>query len=193
MKRSIAVIGLLVMASGCASLRGGGTGENRESLWRQANEALVRFDFAGAQSLFEQVAERYPDTMEGREALFYLGTIHLDPRNTTWDPRPAEEYFSDYLALSTEDGPVLYRSLEAGTLHEIARQLNLPPDVRVPGLAPEERVVTERVVVPARQSRELSAEVARLRSQVAERDQQIRAQQEELERIRRTLTGPARQ
>jgi hypothetical protein len=194
MARTILLLVTLVVTSGCASFRvGSPTGPTRSALWEDANEALGRFDFAGAQALFEQLAESYPETVEGRESLFYLGAIHLDPRNADWDPQPAQEHLSSYLAFQGEGGPRLYRYLEAQTLHEIARQLNLPAESRVEGLQPEQRVVTERVVVPAQQSRELTAEVARLREQVAERDARIQSQQEELERIRRTLAAPSRQ
>ena len=189
MKRSILLMLVGVLFSGCATLGMGSTG-SRYDTWARANDALARFDFAGAEALFEQVAASYPETVEGRESLFFLGAIRLDPRNADWDPAPAEDALGRYLALQEADGPRLYRYLEAQTLHEIARQLNLPPESRVEGLQPEERVVTveRRVVVPAERSRELSAEVARLRQQVSERDARIAAQQEELERIRRTLT-----
>src|SRR5690606_10279469 len=83
----------------------------------------------------------------------------------------------------------LHRRPEAVTLLQLARQLNMPAEERVPGLQPETRVVTERVVVPARESRALAAEVDRLRRLLAERDATIQQQKEELERIRKTLTG----
>lgn len=197
MTRSILLFVLLSASSGCASLGLGSTGGGRGSaqeLWNGASDALARYDFERAESLYTRLATDHPETVEGRESVFYLGAIHLDPRNPDWDPAPAQARLEEYLA-NREGGPRLYRYLEAQTLHEIARQLNLPPESRVAGLQPEERVVTveRRVVVPARQSRELSAEVSRLREQIAERDARIAQQQEELERIRRTLTTPARQ
>lgn len=181
---------ILLPTSGCAILGFGSSGGDRYQTWARANDALAREDFAGAEALFEEVATSYPNSVEGRESLFFLGALRLDPRNNEWDPQPAQERLGSYLALADEERKQLYRYLEAQTLHEIARQLNLPPQSRVAGLQPEERIVTveERVVVPARESRELSAEVTRLRQQVAERDARIRTQQEELERIRRTLT-----
>lgn len=190
MKRFFLLFLILLNTSGCAALGLGSSGSDRYQTWARANDALARQDFAGAEALFEQVATNYPDSVEGRESLFFMGALRLDPRNNEWDPQPAQERLEAYLALADEDRKQLYRYLEAQTLHEIARQLNLPPESRVAGLQPEERIVTveERVVVPARESRELSAEVARLRQQVAERDARIRTQQEELERIRRTLT-----
>jgi TolA-binding protein len=195
MKRLIltAVVPLVVV--GCAHLQGlSGDTSNRQELWSRAHEALSDQDFAGAEAAFGQLAREHSGTIEARESEFYLGAMRLDPRNDDWDPLLAQERLDGYLAHVRDGGPRLYRYPEALTLHEIARQLNLPPDSRVEGLQPEERVVTvqERVLVPAEQSQELAAEVEHLRQQIAERDERIHQQQEELERIRRTLTAPAR-
>jgi hypothetical protein len=187
---------VLTGAAGCAHLVG--TTEDprqRTALWAEAQEALAVENFVGAEAAFSRLADGFANSLEGRESLFYLGSIRLDPRNPEWDPAVAQTRLGQYLSyIAMPDGPRLYRYPEAHTLHEIARQLNLPPDSRVAGLQPEERVVTiaERVVVPAEQSRELASEVERLRQQLAERETRIRQQQEELERIRRTLTGPGR-
>jgi len=195
MKRLVRLLTVLLPLGGCAHLGfGGGEAAERADLWTRAQEALAAQEFATAEAAFLEIRDRFPDTLEGRESLFYLGTIHIDPRNPEWDPRPAEDRLAEYLALmeQEDEDSRIYRYPEARTLHELARQLNLPPESRVAGLQPEERVVTveERVVVPGQQSRELAAEVADLRRQLAERDARIRQQAEELERIRRTLTGP---
>jgi hypothetical protein len=193
MKRFVQLLAVLLPLGGCAHLGlGGGEAAERADLWTRAQEALAAQEFETAEATFEEIHERFPETLEGRESMFYLGAIRIDPRNPEWDPRPAEVRLADYLSIMDDEGPRIYRYPEARTLHEIARQLNLPPESRVPGLQPEERVVTveERVVVPGQQSRELAAEVADLRRQLAEREARIQQQAEELERIRRTLTGP---
>jgi hypothetical protein len=196
MRFTYPIVLLAALASGCAHLTAGQAApRERMALWEQGQEALAVNDFVRAEEAFQRLAREHAGTLEGRESLFYLGAIRLDPRNARWDSQAAEVRFGEYLRyLTIEDAPRLYRYPEAQTLHEIARQLNLPPDSRVAMLQPEERVVTvqERVVVPAAQSRELAAEVERLRQQVTERDTRIRQQQEELDRIRRTLTGPGR-
>ncbi|MEX2583583.1 MAG: hypothetical protein WD766_09920 [Gemmatimonadota bacterium] len=192
MKRLLQLLFVVVPLAGCAQLGlGGGESDGRVELWAAAQDAMAVEDFDLAERTFEQLARAYPNSLEGRESLFYLGAIRLDPRNPEWAPAPAEASFSEYLGLISESGPRLYRYPEARVLHEIARQLNLPVDSRVVGLQPEERVVTveERVVVPGAQSRALASQVAALRSQLAERDARIQQQQEEIERIRRTLTG----
>jgi TolA-binding protein len=196
MKRLIQLVMVLAPLAGCAHLLPGSDAGSRARLWTEGHEALARNEFAAAESAFTLLSERYPRSLEGRESLFYLGSIHLDPRNPEWDPEPAEEHFNQYLSFAgTNDGPRVYRYPEAAALHELARQLNLPPEARVPGLQPGERVVRveDRVVVPASESRELTEQVERLREQLAERDARIRQQQEELDRIRRTLTAPPRQ
>lgn len=183
------------LLTGCATLASltGSSGRSAAAIWTDAQQALAQSEFARAEETFAVLSDEYEDTLEGRESLFYLGMIRLDPRNPGFDSAIAERRLGEYLALSDE-GHRLYRYPEGLTFHEIARELNLPPDARVSVLKPEERVITieERVLVPGEQSRELSAQIDRLRQQVAERDSTIRAQQEELERIRRTLTGPGR-
>lgn len=195
MKRLLCLALLLVVQAGCATLGFGGTSRERADLWVTGHSALNEADFIVAEAAFQSLVNLHGESQEGRESLFYLGSIKLDPRNATWDSGPAEAHLGEYLALANTEGPAIMRFAEAQTLYEIARQLNLPPDSRVAGLQPEERVVTvqERVVVPAAESRQLAEQVGQLRQQVAERDARIREQQEELERIRRTLTGTPRQ
>jgi tetratricopeptide (TPR) repeat protein len=196
MKRTLLLIVLLSQLAGCAHLPGSFTApRERALLWSDAQTAFVEADFLRAQALFDRLARSHPRSLEGRESLFFLGAIYLDPRNPGWDSEPAEDWLSRYLELAENRRLRLYRYPEAQTLHELARQLNLPADDRVAGLQPEERVVQveERVIVPAEQNRALTVEVERLRQQLAERDARIRQQQDELERIRRTLTGPGRQ
>lgn len=195
MKRLITCAVVLAVATGCSHLRIDRSGSSeRTDLWTEAHQALSREDYPRAEASFRTIVSGYTETLEGRESLFYLGALHLDPRNPDWDPVLAQDWLEEYLAFMGTGGPRLYRYPEALTLHEIARQLNLPPHSRVEGLQPEERIVTieERVLIPAEQSQELSAEIERLRQQLAEREARIQEQQEELERIRRTLTAPTR-
>lgn len=194
MTRVVPLLLIFFALTGCAHFAfPGRSTEERAELWAEAQAALAQSDFTQAETLFSGLAERYPGRIEGRESLFYMGAIRLDPRNPQWDPHLAEEHLAEYLAQSGPDRARIYRYPEAQVLYEIARQLNLPPESRVAGLQPEERVVRvrERVVVPGAESRELAAEVERLQGQLRQREERIREQQEELERIRRTLTAPA--
>lgn len=194
MKR-IGSLWLLVALSACATL---GQRSDRErtstQLWTDAHAALEALQFGRADTLFTRLSREFPELDAGRESLFFVGAIRVDPRNPGWDPARADTTLSAYIAMDTAHAGRIGRRPEAETLLEIARQLNLPPDERVPQLQPETRVVTRPAprVAPAGQVTALSAEVARLREQLAARDQTIRRQEEELERIRRTLAAPGR-
>jgi hypothetical protein len=185
----------LLLLAGCAAFaQGDSTEMERGETWSLAHQALAVEDFDRASALFERLATSHAGSDEGREAVFYLGAIRLDPRNPDWDPKPAEEYLRQYLtADSVPERMVAPRRPEAQTLLELAAQLNMPPSERVPGLQAETQVVVEaapqRVVVTAAESRALSAEVARLRRELAARDATIQTQRDEIERIRKTLTG----
>ena len=184
----------MVLLTGCAHVSSFGNRptESLAGLWSQAQEAFYAEDFARAEALFGELAREYGGTLEGREALFYLGVIRIDPRNPDWDTELAEARMADYLAHMDGSGTRLYRYPEALTFHQLARQLNLPQDGRIEALRMPERVVTveQPGAPPTDQTRELAAEIERLKQQLAERDARIQAQQEELDRIRRALTGP---
>jgi hypothetical protein len=184
----------LVLLSGCAHLGISDPDGNPRDLWNQAHQALLVEDFERASTLFARLADEYPMAREGRESRFYLGAIRLDPRNRAWDPAPAERQLRLYLAADSPEDVRVHRRPEAEVLLQLASQLNMPAEQRVPGLQPETRVVRvpQRVVVPARESRALAAQVESLRRELEARDAQIRQQREELERIRKTLTGTKR-
>lgn len=188
-------IAALTLLTGCAVLgQGPSDADQRAETWTLAHQALAVEDFERAAALFQRLAAEHPTAQEGREAVFYLGSMRLDPRNPAWDPVPAEEHLTSYLTADTvPERTVAPRRPEAQTLLELAKQLNMPPRERVPGLQAETQVIVEaepeRVVVPATESRALSNEVARLRRELAEREATIETQKTEIERIRKTLTG----
>jgi hypothetical protein len=198
MMRHLLPIALVFLVS-CAHLGTGRSAERmRLDLWDQAHIALAAEDFETAEQIFERLAAEHPATSEGRESHFYLGTIRMDPRNPSFDPQLAEVRLGGYLERDTlPDGPV-HRRPEAQTLLTFAMQLTLPWDKRIPGLQPPTQptdtlfVVQDRRVVSYEEMRALQAELDRLQREVGLRDEQIRTQREELERIRRTL-APRRQ
>lgn len=188
--RGLALL-LALLLTGCATLAPGSRGREEKRLWRDAHLALRAENFGAADSAFRRLATEYPTREEGREALFFLGEMRMDPRNPGWNSRGAADYLRRYLAFGDSGSRVeIHRAPEATTFLELANQLNLPADQRIGALQPG----TERVsvpgptrIVPSEQAAELAAEVQRLRAQVAERDATIRRQTDELNRIRNTL------
>lgn len=189
----IPALALLLLVSACATFALTPGGREREALWREAHFALQAEEFRAADTLFARLAELHPETREGREALFYLGAIRLDPRHPEWSSRAAETSLRRYLALADSLGEErITRHPEAGIFLQLAEQLNMPVAERIPPLQPDTvvRVVegeTRRVVAPATEARALAAEAERLRGELAAREATIRELRDELARIRKTL------
>ena len=184
----ILFLGLFLLLPACSpAARTASASAPPIELWQQAREAFVAGNFARAENSFRRLATLYPATPEGRESLFYLGVLHLDPRNPGWNPQPAAASLRRYLNLDTTE-VFLRRHPEAITLLGLADQLNMPPTSRISGLQPPpDTSLEERVVAPAAETIALAAEVASLREQLAQQSEQLEQQREELERIRRTL------
>lgn len=182
---------LLVLFLGACAHLGVHTTDHRarDALWDQAHRALESAEFARADSLFTRLAADYPDSDAGRESLFYLGALRLDPRNPDWDPQPAEARLRRYLDMDSSKETAIHRRPEAEVLVEIAHQLNLPPSQRITGLQPGEKVVkVPQRIVAYKETETQANEITDLRQQVASRDAQIKKLQDELDRIRKTLT-----
>jgi TolA-binding protein len=189
------ILAIFLLVSGCTQAQPASAPTVAPlDLWRSAHDALAAQQFGRADTLFARLVRDYGASETGRESLFYLGAIRLDPRNPSWNSDLAEAALHQYLAMDTVGVALIHRRPEAGTLYELARQLNMPGEDRVPGLQPETKVVTrvvpQRVVVPAKQVSTLQAEIDRLRDQVATRDAKIKQQEDELDRIRKTLAAP---
>lgn len=177
----------LLLLSGCAHL-GSTPSESweRRRLWDEAHGYFATHDFLRADSVFSAMAEHFPDTNEGRESLFYLGALHLDPRNPEWDPESAEAALKRYLAVDTAGGTI-HRRPEGETLFQLAHQLNIPMEERISGLQVEP--VQTTVVVRAEEAQGTLQENQRLRRELAAAQDSVRGLREELDRIRKTLTG----
>ncbi|CAN5405090.1 hypothetical protein BH24GEM3_BH24GEM3_12320 [soil metagenome] len=188
----ISALLLLALLPACAHLRGTDVqARQRADLWTDAHLAFHAEDFRQARTTFRRLADDFPRTDEGREALFYLGAVSLDPRNAEWNPEQATQLLRDYLALDTSRA-VIHRRPEATTLLRLADQLVLSAaEPRVaPGAGsappPEAPRGSPRAITTAAE-RQMLAELDSLRRQLVERDETIRRQREELERIRRVL------
>ncbi|MGI9180316.1 MAG: hypothetical protein ACR2H9_07450, partial [Longimicrobiaceae bacterium] len=121
----ISALLLLALLPACAHLRGTDVqARQRADLWTDAHLAFHAEDFRQARTTFRRLADDFPRTDEGREALFYLGAVSLDPRNAEWNPEQATQLLRDYLALDTSRA-VIHRRPEATTLLRLADQLVL--------------------------------------------------------------------
>lgn len=188
---------LALFLAACATLAPGSGGRQAKRLWTDAHLALRAENFRAADSVFSRLATTHPNTEEGREALFFLGEMRMDPRNPGWNSRQAADYLRRYLAHGASERPTeIHRHPEASTFLELANQLNLPAGQRIGALQPgtverPQRPTTAtpvpQRVVPSEEAAALRAEIERLRAELADRDDTIRRQREELNRIRNTL------
>jgi hypothetical protein len=195
--KTVFALSLAVLLASCASL-GQSLGPGaaaRDQLWRQGHAAMNADSFRVAIATFQRLAADHPETMEGREALFYIGTMYLDPSHRGFDAAQAHHNLSLYTARDTLAGRVrVIRRPEAHRLLALSRELTIPCEQRDGPLRCDPEEIVRRVTVPVRVPGEPApaptgdgAEVARLQRQVAERDATIRQLREELARIRETL------
>jgi hypothetical protein len=197
--KTVFALSLAVLLASCASL-GESLGPGaaaRDQLWRQGHAAMNADSFRVAIAAFQRLAADHPETMEGREALFYIGTMYLDPSHPGFDAAQAHHNLTLYTARDTVgDGAPVIRRPEAHRLLELSRELTIPCEQRDGPLRCDPDEIVRRVTVPVpvpgdtvrvRPTTGDGAEVARLQRQVAERDATIRQLREELARIRETL------
>ncbi|HEU0300746.1 MAG TPA: hypothetical protein VFR37_14895 [Longimicrobium sp.] len=190
MKTAISLF-LAALLSACAVFAPENLGPDaarRDDLWRQGHAAMQRDSFRIAMAAFQRLAAEHPRSNEGREARFYLGTLYLEPANPAYDAGLATQNLEQYLALDSSGGR-LPRRPEAETLLGLSRQLAIPCEQRTGSLRCDPALVTrsDTTVVVRPGGGDQSAEVSRLRRELAERDATIRELREELQRIRNTL------
>lgn len=184
------VLAAALLAGGCATLSTVAS-PGRDQLWRQAHHAMRQDSVRVALAAFQRLAEEHPDTREGREARFYLGTLFLEPVEGTFDPARALQNLEMYVAQdSVRNDPI--RRPEARTFRALAREATLPCEQRTGALRCDPAVVVRTRTTPGdtvvvRSGAGDAAEIARLRREVQERDATIRQLREELQRIRNTL------
>lgn len=193
--RSVCVLLAVLLLPACATLRGGGADSGgRAHLWEQAQGAYAQDSFRVAAAAFQRLASEHPRTYEGHEARFYLGVLSLEPRSSV-DLTVARQQLQMYVTEDTA-GVRGYHGREAASLLRLVTELQRPCETRAAGVSCETRVVTRTVTEPGTAAPApdgvSSAEAARLRREIGERDQTIRDLREELQRIRNTL-APRRQ
>jgi hypothetical protein len=141
----------------------------------EARAAMHGGSFARADRILSSLASDHAGRREGREALFLLGVLHLDPRNPGWDPAEAAKVLDVYL-----DSRAGERRPEAVALFALARRLGEPPAAAVLETGGEEAAIAD------------GDDVEALRDRLADCEGEIARLREELERIRRTLSPPRR-
>jgi hypothetical protein len=190
--KTVSMLLLTALLSACAVFGPQNLGPDaarRDDLWRQGHAAMQRDSFRVAMAAFQRLAAEHPRTEQGREARFYLGTLYLEPANAAYDAGLAAQNLEMYLAADTARGRVTRRP-EAETLLGLSRQLALPCEQRTGTLRCDPQVVArpgDTTVVVRPGGSDQSAEVGRLRRELAARDATIRELREELQRIRNTL------
>jgi hypothetical protein len=189
MKTATAIL-LAALLSGCSVFAPENLGPDaarRDGLWRQGHAAMQRDSFRVAMAAFQRLAAEHPRSDYGRDARFYLGTLYLEPANPAYDAGLATQNLEMYLTSDTQEGR-LPRRPEAETLLALSRQLALPCEQRTGSLRCDPQVIARSdTTVVVRPGGDQSAEVARLRRELNERDATIRELREELQRIRNTL------
>jgi hypothetical protein len=199
--KTVLTTSLLLLLASCGGLSqslGPGAAE-RDRLWREAHHAMGLDSFRIATAAFQRLANAHPNTMEGREALFFVATMYLDPANPAMDPAAAAQSLELYLARDTANGERrrALRWPEAESLLALSRELTIPCEQRQSPLRCDPVEIVRRVTVPVpgpgeggAQPAPADGDAARLRTQLAERDATIRQLREELRRIRETLAPP---
>ena len=194
--RTVCAIFSVLLLGGCATARGGTPDAgHRTRLWEQAHAAYAQDSFRVAAAAFQRLANEHPRSTEGHEARFYLGILSLEPRSSV-DLTLARQQLQTYVAEDTLGTLRGSHEREARSLLRLVTELQRPCETRAGAVACDPRVVTRAVPEPAPagngEAPVVNVEAARLRREVAERDQTIRELREELQRIRNTL-APRRQ
>lgn len=145
-----------------------------------AHRSAEAGNFVRADTLLASFVRANPDTPEAYEAIYWRGVFALDPANPDHSPPFAAGAFEEYLRSSraqTRRGEVMVLRRLAHRLEAaggLATPLSGP--VRVAGAAPTDS---------ARRGDPRDEEIAKLK-------EELRKTNEELERIRRRVSAPAR-
>jgi hypothetical protein len=185
MRRHAVMFALAALVTGCATLPRN-SGAERGRLWRQAHDAYARDSLRVAAAAFQRLATDHPRSYEGHESRFYLGVLALEP-GSGLDLGTAVQNLGMYITEDSAGGVRGYHLREARSLLRMAAELRRPCGDRGSGVRCEVAPVATRTEPTATAEPPANAETARLRREVAERDDQIRRLREELERIRSTL------
>jgi hypothetical protein len=134
-----------------------------------------RFD--EAERILVDFSQRYPNTREDTETLFWRGLYRLDPANRSADGHIATDLFGAYLR---SEMPITHRS-EAETLQRVAVHMETLREVTNPPPATTTSTSSDRTA----ELRARDAEIQRLKDELAKAN-------DELERIKKRLAVPTK-
>jgi len=183
--RRIAVLGL-VAASACVTGRAAPETQGPSSDWgatlAQAEAAASQRRYAEADRLLADFASRFPGTEGAVESAYWRGVLALEPGNHDGSPQVAAALLETYIKSS---GALPHR-LEADILRHLALQL-VAPSTSVAS-APSSTSPSSTPSGASDKSADLKAkdaEIQRLKDELAKAN-------DELERIKKRLTAPAK-
>ena len=145
-----------------------------------AHRAAETGNFVRADTLLAAFVRANPDTPESYEAIYWRGVFALDPANPEHSPLLAAGAFDEYLRSSRAQT----RRGEAMILRRLARRLETAGELATP-LSRPVRVAAAAAPDSARRADPRDEEIAKLK-------EELRKTNEELERIRRRVSAPAR-
>jgi hypothetical protein len=181
---TLAVLLAGVLGAGCSMPpnRFSSLGPLAEQEWPAALAQVQLFvqerRFDEAERLLVNFAQRYPNTREDAETLFWRGLYRLDPANRSADGSIALDLFGTYLR---SEMPIMHRS-EAETLERVAvRMETLREAATAPASAPATATPSDRTA----ELRAKDAEIQRLKDELAKAN-------DELERIKKRLAVPTK-
>jgi TolA-binding protein len=188
----VAVAATLVLVSGCITGRSTlgpmALGDWPTLLGRSQQAALER-RYADAEQMLAEFAQRYPDTREATETLYWRALYRLDPGNRDASIPTALASLDSYLR--SEIG--IAHRLEAETLQRLGRTVESLG--RVVGTMAGATASSTSSATPASSSATSERNATELRAKDAEiqrlKDELAKAN-DELERIKRRLTAPAK-
>jgi hypothetical protein len=159
------------------------------TLLGRSQQAALERRYDDAERMLADFAQRYPNTREATETLYWRAVYRLDPNNRDVSIPTALASLDSYVR---SEGSVAHR-LEAETLQRIGR--NLETLGRAVGTMASVSTSTPAPVSPAQNTASPDRSATELRARDAEiqrlKDELAKAN-DELERIKRRLTAPAK-
>jgi hypothetical protein len=190
--RAIALAAMLALLSGCITGRSTGGSmalADWPTLLGRSQQAALERRYDDAERMLTEFAQRYPNTREATETLYWRAVYRLDPNNREVSIPTALTSLDSYLR---SEGSVAHR-LEAETLQRIGR--NLETLGRAVGTMASVATSTPAPVSPAQSAAAPDRSATELRARDAEiqrlKDELAKAN-DDLERIKRRLTAPAK-